>query len=174
MKPHFIIGPLDNPYLWRWHLLPRNRWFNVYLHKVLRDDDDRALHDHPYDNISIVLKGGYVEVLLQKPWTADWAHLTIHGNRLHPTVARDAQPPHRRVRRRPGSIVFRRAYQPHRLELPMKGDVMNWHKQPSWSLFITFRRTREWGFWCARGWVPQQEYVSKTEHGNEIGVGCGG
>lgn len=170
-KPSFIIGPLDNPYLWRWHLLPRNRWFNIYLHKVLRDDDDRALHDHPYDNISVVLKGGYTEVVPHGlRWTADWAHdeHVADGN-----MAYVAQPPHDRHWRGPGSILFRKAWEPHRLELPMKGDAMNWHKEPSWSLFITFPRKRAWGFWCKRGWVPQTEYVRKTEHGNEIGIGCG-
>lgn len=44
-KPHFVIGNADNPYMLRWFILPRNRLFNIYLHKFLRDDDDRALHD---------------------------------------------------------------------------------------------------------------------------------
>lgn len=45
--PDFYIGGNANPYLLRWWVIPRNRFFNVYLHKFLRDDDDRALHDHP-------------------------------------------------------------------------------------------------------------------------------
>jgi hypothetical protein len=47
-RPDFIIGGADNPYLLRWWIIPRNRWCNVYLHKILRDDDPRALHDHPW------------------------------------------------------------------------------------------------------------------------------
>jgi hypothetical protein len=43
-------------------LIPRNRFFNVYLHQILRPDDDRALHDHPWLNCSIVLRGSYHEV----------------------------------------------------------------------------------------------------------------
>ena len=59
--PDFIIGGAEDAYMLRWWVIPRNRWFNIYLHKILRDDDPRALHDHPWWNISIVLKGGYLE-----------------------------------------------------------------------------------------------------------------
>ena len=57
--PDFQIGGSVNPYCNRWWVIPRNRWFNIYLHEFVRDDDDRALHDHPWWNISIVLRGGY-------------------------------------------------------------------------------------------------------------------
>lgn len=60
--PDFVIGGHANPYLLRWWLIPRNRVFNIYLHKFLRDDDDRALHDHPWFWCSIMLRGEYVEV----------------------------------------------------------------------------------------------------------------
>jgi hypothetical protein len=59
--PDFIVGGADDPYLRRWWLIPRNRWCNVYLHHFLRSDDDRALHDHPWINCSILLRGLYRE-----------------------------------------------------------------------------------------------------------------
>ncbi len=65
-KPDFIIGPHAAPYLRRWWVIPRNRWFNIYLHHILASDDDRALHDHPWVNCSIILKGRYTEVTPQK------------------------------------------------------------------------------------------------------------
>lgn len=86
--PDFVIGPKDSPYLRRWWVIPRNRWFNIYLHNILHDDDDRALHDHPWANMSLVLKGGYWEVT---PTGKFW--------------------------RGRGSIVFRRATEAHRLAL---------------------------------------------------------
>ena len=46
--PDFIVGGKDNPYLLRWFVIPRNPVFNIYLHRFLRSDDDRALHDHPW------------------------------------------------------------------------------------------------------------------------------
>jgi hypothetical protein len=87
--PDFIIGGADNPYLRRWWVIPRNKWFNIYLHQFLRDDDDRALHDHPWKfNASILLKGRYTEVL-----------------------------PDGRKLRRSGCIYFRPHKAPHRVEL---------------------------------------------------------
>ncbi len=64
-QPDFRIGQ-DTPggfdcYMERWYILPRNPRTNVYLHRILRSDDDRALHDHPWHNTSLVLLGGYRE-----------------------------------------------------------------------------------------------------------------
>jgi len=59
--PDFVIGGTERPYLRRWWLLPRNPVFNVYLHQFLRSDDDRALHDHPWANASVLLAGRYME-----------------------------------------------------------------------------------------------------------------
>jgi hypothetical protein len=59
--PDFVIGIQENPYLLRWWVIPRNRFFNVYLHCFMRSDDDRALHDHPWSNVSVLLKGCYIE-----------------------------------------------------------------------------------------------------------------
>lgn len=61
-KPHFVIGRPEDPYLYRWLLVPRNRFFNLYLHKFLRDDEDLALHDHPWWFVSWLICGAYYEV----------------------------------------------------------------------------------------------------------------
>jgi len=34
-KPDFVIGRAGAPYLERWWVIPRNRWFNIYLHHFL-------------------------------------------------------------------------------------------------------------------------------------------
>lgn len=88
-EPDFIIG--DN-YLRRWYIIPRNRWCNIYLHHICKSDDNRALHDHPYINMSIVLRGAYIEVMPDK---VRW--------------------------RTAGSVVFRRAVALHRLHI-RKGE----------------------------------------------------
>lgn len=59
--PDFVIGPPESPYLRRWWMIPRNTGCNVYLHEILRSDDDRALHDHPWANTSMLLDGRYIE-----------------------------------------------------------------------------------------------------------------
>lgn len=59
--PDFIVGTPERPYLRRWWLLPRNPLLNIYLHQFVGDDDDRALHDHPWVSLSILLRGLLVE-----------------------------------------------------------------------------------------------------------------
>jgi hypothetical protein len=59
--PSFVVGGHVDPYLYRWYLIPRNKFLNIYLHKFLRSDDDRALHDHPWVNASFLLRGEYTE-----------------------------------------------------------------------------------------------------------------
>ncbi|MGH3970512.1 MAG: hypothetical protein ACRDTV_20930, partial [Mycobacterium sp.] len=61
-KPHEIIGDLEAPYLLRWYLLPRNRHLNIYLHHFHRSDDPDVLHDHPWDFVSILIAGRYIEI----------------------------------------------------------------------------------------------------------------
>lgn len=84
--PDFIIGDQENPYMKRWWIQrDRNRGC-VYLHQILRSDDDRALHDHPWHCTSIILQGELIEVLQDRQQIL-----------------------------RPGSITSRAADVPHRL-----------------------------------------------------------
>lgn len=93
--PDFTIKRHDGIYLSRWYLLPRNRFLNVYLHRFDGDDEDRALHDHPWWNCSILLLGAYTEhriraggvhtmtrchagqIKLRWPWTAHRISLDV-------------------------------------------------------------------------------------------------
>lgn len=72
--PDVVIGGPADPYLLRWWVIPRNPVFNVYLHLFLRSDDDRALHDHPWVNLSCLLEGSYTE------HTADRANVLRAGD----------------------------------------------------------------------------------------------
>lgn len=145
--PHFNIGHVGSIYMRRWYVIPRNRLFNIYLHEILRSDDDRALHDHPWVNLSIVLRGGYREIM---PWFA-------------PTFLKPV-PPQESKWRGPGSVVLRMPSQAHRLEVA--------DGTPCWSLFITGPNVRSWGFWCPKGWTHWQNFVDMTNTG-AIGPGCG-
>ncbi len=56
-----ITGHEDGrPYLYRWHLIPRNPFFNIYLHHFV-GDDARTLHDHPWVSLAYQLSGGLYE-----------------------------------------------------------------------------------------------------------------
>lgn len=92
-RPDFVIGGLADPYMLRWWVIPRNRWFNIYLHEVIRSDDDRALHDHPWLNASLLIHGCYYEHTIRAGG--------IHKRRLV----------------RAGDVVMRRAKAAHRLEV---------------------------------------------------------
>lgn len=158
-KPDDIIGGEENPYLIRWCLIAKNRWFNLYLHHTVRSDDDRALHDHRWWNVSLLLDGGYFEIVPRFPEA--WPH--NHETRI---VAREV-----------GALVLRRPSAPHRLAL--WEDEVEGRERPSWSLFITGPRVREWGFWCfnthrrttAPRWVHHEDFTD--ESGLRVGKGCG-
>lgn len=58
-----IGGSQEDPYMRRHWVLPRNFWFNIYIHEIRHDDDDRAEHDHPAWSISLILDVGYNELM---------------------------------------------------------------------------------------------------------------
>lgn len=155
-KPDVTIGPADKPYMERWHLIPRNGIFDVYLHKISRSDDARALHDHRADNLSIILRGGYKEYLALRSWNKKYY---------------DTEHPQVKIRG-PGSIVYRKAEQPHRLVMRKEGVINHqfnsqsqFYKQvnekPVWTLWIKFGDRREWGFYPDHKWMPWKEYIAK-------------
>lgn len=76
-EPDFIIGGQERPYLLRWFLIPRNETFNVYYHRFMRDDDDRALHDHPWPSFSLMLAGQCREI------TQDGSRIVKAGDGLY-------------------------------------------------------------------------------------------
>lgn len=138
--PDFTIGDRADPYMLRWYVIPRNRWFNIYLHRVCKSDDDRALHDHPWASLSIILRGSY------------WEITEVDGV--------DCWTKYRR-----GRFIYRSSTYSHRLFLT--------DDKPCWTLFITGKRVRDWGFYCPKGWVPWQEFTSGDITGNTRGKGCG-
>lgn len=171
-QPDFVVGAnaAEGPYLNRWFLTPWrhlqdrltkkaeanptriNRaiarvagWLpNLYLHQFLRDDDDRALHDHPSWAVSFILHGGYIE------------H-TIAAGGIHQREHIGA-----------GNLRFLPTRHTHRIELATRrpGDGH------TWTLFLFGPTVREWGFHCPlRGWVPWKKFTAEGKPG-EVGPGC--
>lgn len=160
--PDAIIGGQENPYLLRWWLIPRNMRFNVYLHCFKRSDDDRALHDHPWINMSIVLtEPGYTEVMPRFP------HLMRDHGGVYTSLVK-------RKDRNVGSITLRGAENAHRIELHKDGMG---REREVWSLFFTLGVKRTWGFHCPKGWRKWKDFVenSTDENGqitSKVGRGC--
>lgn len=110
--PHFVITGSDgSPYLVRYYLFKKS-WvpvFRVFLHHILRSDEDRHLHDHPWNFVSLILWRGYVE---ERP---DGFH-----------------------RRRPGHVVRRSRHDAHRLDLkrPAWTLVFSTGKKRTWGFHV--------------------------------------
>lgn len=100
------------PLLTRYHVIA-TRAFGVYLHHLHTSDEDRALHDHPWSFVSILLTGGYFE----------WTDTQVDGLRRH--------------WRRPLSILYRPAEHAHRLELvrPVWTLVIRFRVRRHWGFF---------------------------------------
>lgn len=72
----------------RWFVIPRNKLFNIYLHDFKRSDDPRALHDHPWLNLSVLLEGEYTEVTIADGGVHYWRVLKAGETRMRlPTSA---------------------------------------------------------------------------------------
>jgi len=130
----------DQPYMIRYTVL--NLFFvGVYLHHILRSDDDVIPHDHPWPFFHLILKGGYYE---EYPPLPLW-HVVTH-KRIPASVHF----------RGPGYWAFHRAKYLHRVSMEVDRDG---NELPSWSLVITGPRTREWGFLTPTGWVQWKTYL---------------
>ncbi len=49
----------------RWRLL-KTPWFEVYIHGIYHKDEDKHLHNHPWNIWTMILWGSYIEELMGK------------------------------------------------------------------------------------------------------------
>ncbi len=87
---HQDITHAGSLYLRRFLLTPSVFGWRLMLHKICRPDNDRVLHDHPWDFATLCLRGGYVELVLMPDQEALAMTLTAGQARL-----RAAQHTHR-------------------------------------------------------------------------------
>ena len=177
--PDFEIGTPDDPYLQRWFVFPwgnydrfakpKNAWEafkrrlpNVYLHRILRDDDDHALHCHPWASASWLLENSYTEVLFYP----------LHPDRIAQLRQQGVARPTYAAYRPEGSVTFRAGPSAHRLVLDkVAGRLGRTRGVPVISLFFVGFKYREWGFYCPKGWKPFYEFVKPSDRGN-VAKGC--
>lgn len=75
---------LFNPYTRTTHKRA-HRWcpWSFRIHHILRPDEDRDLHDHPWNARTIILRGWYVE---ERPDSGDHSALTQYKRRTGDTT----------------------------------------------------------------------------------------
>lgn len=80
-----IISQEGELHFQRYRLLA-TPWFNLYLHRISKSDEDKHSHDHPWNFWSWILWGSYREVYSLPP-----SHLAVHYATYRPgQVARHA------------------------------------------------------------------------------------
>jgi hypothetical protein len=144
-EPDVVIAPDGGTdYLYRWHVIPRNLEANVYLHVQVASDPERPLHDHPWDNQSVILAGGYDELIQEQP---------PFGRTICP-------------RRFVGQTYHRKAEEAHRLILPTGVPY-------TMTLFTTGATRRDWGFWIPNhsgvpSWVSHEVCLTHSPEGKSV------
>lgn len=140
----------DHKYLTRWHIWPfkpnepeedvedskHPSRFKILLHRMDGPDFDRYPHDHPWPFVSFVLLGSYTD------------EQTTGRRKLVPGG-------YTRVYR-PGRLVKHRWFQ----RLPATGiyhRILAIHRQPTWTLVLTGKKKRTWGYLTDVGWVPHED-----------------
>jgi hypothetical protein len=155
--PDKFISKPDTPgiYLCRWHIIPHNRWFNVYLHWFNQSDEDRALHDHPRWNMSWILEGEYYEVTPGPGFFT--SKKDAYGNVTYPVINDTESLKYEIKKSGFKNRTIRQATQAHRILLL--------DEKPVWTLFFVGKWVREWGFFCPKGWVDNDTFEKNN--------GCG-
>lgn len=164
-----IVDCEKQPYLHRWYIF-RTKHCSLFVHKFVRSDEDRALHDHPWAFLVIPIWRGYWEHSINPNFEAliPKAKLLAEGYGMATTHIRRVWP-----------IIdtrFRPATYRHRVQLLRKSklasviDGQKWYESnpaPAWSLFFHFTKKRDWGFWPKEGFIVWNKWWQDKCGGDE-------
>lgn len=112
------------------------RFIGIRVHKILRSDLERHLHDHPGWFAAWIMIGSYTEVMPQRQGQSGLCD-QFDCNLV-------------RVRREQGAIYSHKATDRHRLILDDHSHV--------WTLFIMGPKRNPWGFYTQLGKVYWRHY----------------
>jgi len=143
---------LFNPYCRKTHK-PALWWFpwSIRVHHIMRPDEDRDLHDHPWDARTIILRGWYNE---QRPASDEWKESVMSCLVPNPDpkfvewITRDAC---EWIKRDQGDTAQLRHGEYHRIDRVSPGGV--------YTLFITSKWRGDWGFLVNGVKVPWRTYT---------------
>src|SRR5688572_25300457 len=128
-KTREIIIDADNsPYLIRYFIRRIKNIGKYCLHHIVRSDHDRCLHDHPWPFKSLIIWGGYYEIVDER--------MILESDRSLWRPYKDGQ----LIRWfGPGSILRRPASWSHRIVLK--------EGKSAWTFVFMGKKERDWGFW---------------------------
>lgn len=106
---------------------------SIRLHHILRADNERDLHDHPWNARTIILRGGYVETRL------------INGGKGSKWFTRT-----------PGSTATLHFGEYHKI------DTLLGNGEDVWTLFFMWDYQEDWGFLVDGKKISHYEYLGKT------------
>jgi len=159
---HIISADGTEMYMGRWWLFnPYSRethkaalWWcpwSFRIHHIMRPDEDRDLHDHPWNARTIILRGWYTE---QRPAGVEWKKAVMAGMVSNPEqkwvdwVMKDAC---EWIKRDQGDTASLNHGEYHRIDQVSPGGVI--------TLFITSKWRGDWGFLVNGVKVPWRTYT---------------
>jgi hypothetical protein len=142
------IGAPGNIYMRRFVFLLPFGLGTIRLHNIMRSDDDRHLHDHPFDFVSLLLTGGYIETVPCESCGGSGIRSNPYDNAEGCDDCWDGR---RRIVWPRFSVVQKRAEDLHSLTL----------ERPVWTLVFSGPKRREWGFATERGWISNHRYLDE-------------
>ncbi len=114
---------------------------SIRLHRIMRPDSDRDMHDHPWNARTIILRGWYLEI------------------REYDTFG-DYTPFGYFYDRKSGQTATLKFNEYHRIiDLPKEGV---------WTLFITYKYRGTWGFKVNGEKVPYYDYLKEQPSADNI------
>ena len=161
---------------------------SYYLHCFLRPDKD-VPHDHPWDWMSLILKGPYIEHrdedaadnyefngAVEVTSTDRRKHYDdpVHVERVYDTgcfVHGRAEDAHRVSLKQSPVVLPSAVYDMDWMTANEAWAVINGRYTPAWTLFIAGKWQRDWGFHCPKGWVFWRDFVDAS--GDGVDRGCG-
>lgn len=144
-------------YLRRWFLTPRFLPVRLFLHCILREDEDRFLHDHPWNFHTLVLAGGYDEVYYPKLHARTHAYWRTveRASWEEPRDAAGFFRAHRRLK--PGALVQNDARHAHAVK-PYNGTV--WTLVAAQQARLPEPGRESWGFYTDKGFKGWRAHLA--------------
>lgn len=177
-----VIGPDECPIMHRWTLLDLGqRIGKLLVHHFLPNADDRAVHDHPRPFVTLVLRGGYedlvpctypgcggdgaLRVTLPHPPDATREERRQLKRVTYPPCPRCAHVPGSRGlmvgdRMHSGSVRYRPAEHQHRTRVGPDG---------CWTVVVMGPLARACGFIVDGEWMPWREHERRFGFGMRCG-----